>query len=96
MIWDSKYKNDQKQKMTSELQIFLKNHDAELIKFEWFYKAFGDIIVEIRYKNQIHVFASDRGDIYYNNRPVCNNSYHVAGQSDTFPKIMETIEKVLF
>lgn len=84
------------QKKLDELKQILIDHNADLINFEIFYKAFGDIIAEIKFKNEVHTFTTDRGDIYYNGRPICNNSYHVAGENDTFSTLVEVIIKELF
>lgn len=54
------------------------------------------MIFEIRFKEQLHIFQSDRGDIYYTKQPIFYNSYHVAGKDYLFPKLLEIIEKELF
>lgn len=84
------------QKRLNELKQILIEHNADLINFRIFYKSFGDIIAEIKFKNEVHTFTTDRGDIYYNGRPIRNNSYHVAGENDTFSTLLEVITKVLF
>lgn len=84
------------QKKLDELKQILIEHNAYLISFKIFYESFGDIVAEIKCKNEVHTFTTDRGDIYYDGRPICNNSYHVAGENDTFSTLIEVIIKELF
>lgn len=84
------------QKKLDELKQILIDHNVDLINFEIFYKAFEDIITVIKFKNEVHTFTTDRGEIYYNGRPICNNSYHVTGENDTFSTLVEVIIKELF
>lgn len=85
-----------KQKKLYELKKTLLEHNAYLLNFEILYKTFGDIIITIKFENKIHNFTTDRGDIYYNGRPIRNNSYHVTGEDDTFCTLVEIITKELF
>ena len=82
--------------MVEVLNELLERHNAQLIKFEFYYEIFGNIVTEIRFKDKIHKFATDRGEIYHNQHFICSNSYHIAGKSDAFPKLLEVIERELF
>ena len=75
---------------------FLSEKGAKLIKYEYYKDAFGDFNLVIEYNGQVHNFFTDKGAIGYNNKLVCSNSYHVAGENDTFPKLLEQIRETLF
>lgn len=92
-----KVKNINKEnKMIDEINKFLISHNAKLLRFEVNYKAFGDLVVEIEFNNIKHLFIIDKGEIYHNQKFLCNNSYHEVDKNDTFPKLLEMIEKELF
>lgn len=91
-----KHLKKENQKTLEGLRTLLNNNNARLIKFEIFHKAFGDVIIEVEYLNNIHIFSTDRGDIYHNGRGLRNNSYHIAGENDTFRSVVKVIEEVLF
>lgn len=82
--------------MKDEINILLERNNARLINFEFYYNVFGNIIVEIEVNNQIHLFMTDRGEIYHNQKIICDNSYHVAGKSDTFEMLVDVIKRELF
>ena len=49
----------------------------------------------MEYHGNAFSFDTDRGEIYCNNRFVCDNSYHEAGCSDTVDQLLKVIEKSL-
>jgi hypothetical protein len=50
----------------------------------------------VEYHGNAFSFDTDRGEIYCNNRFVCDNSYHEAGCSDTVDQLLKVIEKSVF
>lgn len=83
-------------KLKHEMMLsFLKMHNGSLVQYEYYEKAFGDFLCKIEYKNEIHTFTTDRGDIYHNSILVCDHSFHVTGQDDLFIKLLEVIRDEL-
>ena len=79
-------------KFELELANLLRKYDCELINYEYFKKIFGNIVLEIRFKEKIHVFVSDRGEIYYNGELLCNYEYLRDENKTTPQKLLELIE----
>ncbi len=77
------------------LKTILDNYNLKLVKYEYYSKIFGNFNIEIIKQNQLHSFITDRGEIYHNSIMICDNSYHIAGEDDTFLKLVEVIKKEL-
>ena len=76
-----------------QLQNLAEELNAELISFEYRKQVFGNMVVKMRKAETVYDFVTDRGEIYYNNSLVCDASYHQAGKSDTFSRLVEIIKK---
>jgi hypothetical protein len=74
------------------LSNFLLSKNAKIIKFEYYEKLFGNIILVIEYKQKKYEFITDRGEIYLNDKLVCYNSYHIK----TIEKLIEIISEQIF
>lgn len=81
--------------MIERLGNILQKKSAKLIKLDYYKKIFGNIVVEIEKQGVVHEFITDRGEIVYNGKGICDNSYHIKGKNDTFDKLCEVIEQVL-
>lgn len=57
-----------------ELEKLFLSNNVLLKKFEIYYNAFGDVIIEFYYNDKNHLYTSDRGDIYYNGSGLMTNS----------------------
>ena len=66
-----------------------------LIDFRYDAKCFGNMIVKIKQNEIIHVFITDRGEIYHNDEMLCDSSYRYKEKEDTFPKLLQMIKNVL-
>ena len=53
-------------------------------------------MVTVEFNDAIFEFVTDRGEIYCNDLFLCDNSYHIAGKSDTVDKLIEMIQSYLF
>ena len=66
-----------------------------LLLFQYDRKAFGNMIAVVECNGQNYEFATDRGEIYCNNKFICNDTYHIAGKDDTIEKLLEIISLTL-
>ena len=92
----SNNRKERENKIKDELNVFLGKHGAKMINFKYYYKIFGNIVLDVEFRNIMHRFVTDRGEIYHNEKFVCDNSYHVAGKNDTFEMLIKVIDKNLF
>ena len=81
------------EEMAKQLQKLAEQLNAELISFEYRKQIFGNMIVKIKKADTVYDFVTDRGEIYCNNSLLCDASYHQAGTSDTFPRLVEIIKE---
>lgn len=79
-------------KIKAEIELLLKKYECELIDFEYYEKAFGDIVLKIKYHDKELNFSTDRGDIYYNSDLVCNHEYMKNERKTILQKLKEIIE----
>lgn len=91
------FKNIKKRKkeMMSSLERTLQLYNANLISFEYYYKIFGNIVIEYEHKNHKHVLISDRGEIRHDDEVVFKNSITQDGHYDPFHFINKTLEEKL-
>jgi len=66
-----------------------------LISFEYDQKHFGNMIAKIQSASGIYTFVTDRGEIYCNDKMICDSSYHYFEKEDTFPKLLSIIKNEL-
>lgn len=78
-----------------ELNKLLDMNHAQLLKCDYFKKIFGNIVLEIKYQNKVHMIVSDRREIYLDNLMICNSD-HIKGQADIYQKILEVIKDKIF
>lgn len=79
----------------SELMALLDKYDCEVIDFQYLKKAFGNIVLIIRYKGAQLNFITDRGDIYLNTKLMCNYEYIRTENKSTPKKLLEIIDSAL-
>ena len=77
------------------LKSILDTYQAELVSYEYYQKIFGNYVILINFGEQTHTFVTDRGEIYHNDKMMCDSSYHVDGSDDTFTKLLEIIKQEL-
>ena len=87
---DKKYKEKY-----NKFLLLCNKYNEKIIKFDYYKKVFGNFVIEIEYNEKHHIIITDRGDIIFNGKYICDNSYLSTGQ-DTFNKLLEMIEKNLF
>ncbi len=82
--------------MIERIGQIIKHANAVIIEFYKDYKAFGNIVLRIQEKDLIHEFVTDRGDIYYNGKPLFfTKDYYMLGFSDlTAVYLIIAVEKV--
>lgn len=75
---------------------FCAKYNAKLIKYEYYKKIFGNFLIEIKYKDKVYKLVTDKSEIYLDSNLLSDSSYHIAGQDDTFTRLLEVIEKEVF
>ncbi len=88
-------KKFKKDLFNKELLLILKKYNGELISFEYYKKAFGDIIVKMRVYQKEIVFATDRGEIYCDGKFLCGYEYVRNENKSTSQKLLELIDERL-
>lgn len=58
-----------------ELQNAVKMVGGEITRLDYYPKHFGNIILHFKKGDKIYEYVVDRGDIYFNKKGVCDNSY---------------------
>jgi len=84
-----------KKEMVCSLKKTLIKYNADLVSFEYYYKVFGNIVIEIEHEGQKHIFVSDRGEIHHNQELVYDKSITENGHYDPFSFIIKAIEREL-
>ena len=69
--------------------------EATLLYFSYDEKCFGNIVVAIEFENSKHTFHTDRGEIYYNGKMLCDYSYLYNEKVDTLTKVLQMIRQEL-
>ena len=69
--------------------------NAAVVSFDYNEKVFGNIVLKVEIEKDIHTFITDRGEIYHNGKMLCDSSYHYTEKEDTFPKLLQLINKEL-
>lgn len=72
------------------LLLLLRNTDAQLLKYEYAHRIFGNLIIDIQINDKVLSFVLDRGDIFCNNELIYDSSYIEKGET-TFSKMYEAI-----
>lgn len=75
----------------SELMALLNRYNCEVMDFQYFEKVFGNIVLKIQYRGSQLSFITDRGDIYCNNKLICNYEYIRTENKSTPRKLLEII-----
>lgn len=83
-------------KKYNTLVSFCENYDAKIIRYEYYKSIFGNFVIQVEYKGELHKFVTDKGEIYLDSTLLCDGSYHIAGQDDTFTQLLEMMKKELF
>ena len=68
---------------------------AVLISFDRNDAFFGNMTVVIKQGPKKHTFVTDRGEILHGKKLLCGSKYHQPGQEDTFPMLLQMIQKEL-
>ena len=88
-IWKFwKHRSFREEELYKRLKSFLATYNADIVSFSYYPKIFGDIVITVDYDGSIYEFITDRGEIWCNDRCICDNSYHRAGQCDTVDQLM--------
>jgi len=78
--------------MINDIEDLLEKYGCELICFDYNEKVFGNIVLEIKYKNQKLTFITDRGEIYCNGEFLLDGEYFRSENKSTSQKLFELIE----
>lgn len=95
-IMRRKRQTEKERTIYQRLAALAAEHHAKILSFSYDPQIFGNITVSVEYHGNAFSFDTDRGEIYCNNRFVCDNSYHEAGCSDTVDQLLKVIEKSVF
>ena len=90
-----KTSNKEYKEKYKKLVLFCEKYNAKIIKFDYYKKMFGNFVIVIEYKEKHHEIITDKGDIIFNGKYVCDSSYLNTGQN-IFNKLLEIIEENLF
>ncbi|TNF08006.1 MAG: hypothetical protein EP317_03855 [Bacillota bacterium] len=91
-----------KNEMLNKLNEVLQEKGAHIISFEYYKKAFGNMVLIIDYQNENHVFVVDRREIYYNDKFLFefhlegNDYYQKMKESPNLHFLLKAIEKTLY
>lgn len=91
------FKNKSKEK-TAEMIDMLKAILPSTItinSFDYNAECFGNVSVILSAPDGKHKFITDRGEIYHNDKMLCDSSYHYIEKEDTFPKLLQLIKSEL-
>ena len=69
--------------------------NATIVSFDYYEKAFGNIVLKLETEKDIHTFITDRGEIYHNGKMLCDHSYLYIEKEDTFSKLLQLIKQEL-
>ena len=69
--------------------------NATIVSFDYYEKAFGNIVLKLETGKDIHTFITDRGEIYHNGKMLCDHSYLYIEKEDTFSKLLQLIKQEL-
>ena len=75
-----------------DLEKLLNKFNFELIEHQYFEKAFGNIVLKIRYQENELTFVTDRGEISCNDKLLCTHEYMKNENKTTPQKLLEQIE----
>ena len=79
-------------KEISVLFDLLKKHGCEVICFEYYRKAFGDLVLKFKLDDQEIFFHTERGEIYCNNIYLCGPDYMGTEKKTIVKKVTELVE----
>ena len=74
-----------------ELQNAVKMVEGEITRLDYYPKHFGNIILHFQKGDKIYEYVVDRGDIYFNKKGVCDNSYLRDEGKTSLQKLIEIV-----
>ena len=74
-----------------ELQNAVKNVEGEITRLEYYPKVFGNIVLCFQKGDKMYEYVVDRGDIYFNKKGVCDNSYLRDEGKTSYQKLIEIV-----
>ena len=75
----------------TEIKNAVKSIGGEIIILEYSVKYFGNIILHFKKNDKLHEYVVDRGEIYYNKKWICNNSYIHNEDKQPYQKLIEIV-----
>ena len=75
---------------------YVKVNNGHIKSFTYYPKFFGCFQIVVSYMGVDYKFENDRGDIYCDDKFLCNGSYHVAGEFDAIDKVIEYMGEIVF
>lgn len=84
-------KSNSKKIILTELKNAVKNIGGEIIHLEYSARYFGNIILHFKKNDKLYEYVVDRGEIYFNRKGLCNNSYIRDENKQPYQKLIEII-----
>ena len=89
-------------RMQQDLAVISQKYDVKVLSFQYFKKAFGNMVIEIEKNGDIFIFMTDRGDIFCNRKSSTDGLTrtikfipHDAYSQETYIRLIEFINEVL-
>ena len=84
-------KSSREKIILTALQNAVKEVQGEIIRLNYYPKHFGNILLEFKKNDKIYEYVVDRGDIYFNQKGICNNSYVRDENIPPYKKLVEIV-----
>ena len=85
------FKSSRKKIVLTELQNVVSKVQGEIIRLDYYPEHFGNIILHFKKGEKIYEYVVDRGDIYFNKKGVCSNSYVRDENKHPYQKLIEIV-----
>ena len=75
---------------------YVRSHNGCIKSFTYYPEFFGCFTLIVTYKGVDYKFENDRGDIDFNDKFICNGSYHVPGEYSSVEKVIDLMGEIIF
>ena len=89
------FKSTRKKIILTELQNVVREVQGEIIRLDYYPEYFGNIVLNFKKNEKIYEYVVDRGDIYFNQKGFCNNSYVRDENKEPYQKLIEIIVSMI-
>ena len=84
-----------KKQIYEQMKKIVETSGGKILLFEYHKKIFVNIIITIQKGLCVYEFVTDRGEIFCNKKPICNDSYYREENKKTHEKLLEVIKGIL-